>query len=181
MIARPTSRRSPPPLARSVPQSRRVNQLDTRQLQPYTSPDNAAMTGRKNAAQYLLGIMTFEEAHRAIKRGQTSVLEAAVPATISANSTNRFGWTLLMLAALEGNTKIGTVLLDRGADVGALNNFGESALSLAAHKGHLPFVKLLTSCGASGDIRPHGHDLESWLRNASGLSKAKIDAILEVV
>jgi len=125
--------------------------------------------------------MTFEEAHRAIKRGQISLLEEAVPAALGVNSSNRSGWTLLMLAALEGNTKIGTFLIDRGADVAALNNFGESALSLAAHKGHLPFVKLLKSRGASGGVRPHGHDLESWLRNASGLSDAKIDAIMEVV
>jgi ankyrin repeat protein len=123
--------------------------------------------------------MTFEEAHRAIKRGQTDLLEEAVPAALSVNSSSRFGWTLLMLAALEGNTKIGTLLLDCGADVGALNNFGENALSLAAHKGHLPFVKLLKLRGASADVRPHGHDLESWLRNASGLTGAKIDAIME--
>lgn len=122
--------------------------------------------------------MTFAEAHRAIKRGQTSLLEEAVPAALCSNTTNRLGWTLLMLAALEGNTKIGTLLLDRGADPSALNNFGESALSLAAHKGHLPFVKLLRSRGASVDARPHGHDLESWLRNASGLPEAKIDAIM---
>jgi ankyrin repeat protein len=125
--------------------------------------------------------MTFEEAHRAIKKGQTSMLEEAIPAALSVDLSNRFGWTLLMLAALEGNTKIGTLLLDRGADVAALNNFGESALSLAAHKGHLPFVKLLKLRGASGDVRPHGHDLESWLRNASGLPDAKIEAIMEAV
>ena len=83
-----------------------------------------------------------------------------------------------MLTALEGNTKIGTLLLDRGADVAALNQFGESALSLAAHKGHLKFVHLLMSRGASRDVRPHGHDLEQWLRMASGLSTAKIDALV---
>lgn len=125
--------------------------------------------------------MTFEEAHRAIKRGQTSIIEKAVPVTISANSMNRFGWTLLMLTALKGNTKIGTVLLDRGADIAALNHFGESALSLAAHKGHLKFVQLLMSRGASRDIRPHGHNLESWLRMASGLPTTKIDALIEVL
>jgi ankyrin repeat protein len=124
--------------------------------------------------------MTFDEAHRAIKRGQIHALEKAIPSTISPNASNQFGWTLLMLTALEGNTKIGLFFLERGADINAVNNFGESALSLAAHKGHLPFVKLLKSRGASGDIRPHGHDLESWLKNASGLPKIKIDAVMEV-
>ena len=77
--------------------------------------------------------MTFNQAHRAIKRGQIATLTMAVPSAISANATNRFGWTLLMLAAIEGNTSIGDLLLARGADLAALNDFGESALSLAAH------------------------------------------------
>jgi len=104
--------------------------------------------------------MTFEEAHRSIKRGQIAALETAIPIGLDPNATNRFGWTLLMLAAIEGNTKIGTLLLERGADVGALNNFGENALSLAAHTGHLPFVKVLKVHGASSDVCPHGHPLE---------------------
>jgi ankyrin repeat protein len=125
--------------------------------------------------------MTFDQAHRAIKRGQIGVLEKAIPLAISANAANRFGWTLLMLAALEGNTKLGALLIERGADVGALNNCGESALSLAAHKGHLPFVELLKSNGASGDVHPHGHALEDWLRIASGLPQAKIKTIMAIV
>ena len=125
--------------------------------------------------------MNFDEAHRAIKRGQISVLEEAVPNLISPNATNHLGWSLLMLAALEGNVKIGTLLLDSGAETGTLNNFGESALSLAAHTGHLPFVKLLKSRGASGNVRPHGHDLESWLKTSSGLSGSKIETIMFTV
>ena len=122
--------------------------------------------------------MKFEEAHRAIKKGQTSLLDHAISDGLSVNLSNQFGWTLLMLAALEGNTRIGALLIDRGADVTALNNFGDSALSLAAHKGHLPFIKLLKLHGA---VRPHGCDLESLLRNTSGLSTTKIDAILKLV
>lgn len=125
--------------------------------------------------------MTFEQAHRAINRGQSAVLEDVVLSASDVNVSNRFGWTLLMLAALEGNTKIGCLLIARGADVTALNKFGESALSLAAHKGHLPFVKLLKTHGASSAVSPHGHNLEEWLRMASGLPAAKIDRIMEEV
>lgn len=110
-----------------------------------------------------------------------AAIEEAVSESISANETNRFGWTLLMLAALEGNTKVGALLIERGADVGALNNFGESALSLAAHKGHLAFVKLLKSRGASGDVCPHGHTLEDWVRSSSGLPQDKIDPIMKEI
>src|SRR5258708_12041371 len=110
--------------------------------------------------------MTFDQAHRAIKRGQIAALEKAIPSDIAINTPNRFGWTLLMLAALEGNTKIGSLLIERGADVTALNKFGESALSLAAHEGHLPFVKLLKAHGASAAVRPHGHHLYPCLHIA---------------
>jgi ankyrin repeat protein len=126
-------------------------------------------------------MMTFDEAHRLIKRGQVASLEKEIPNSLDPNATNQFGWTLLMLTALEGNTKIGAFLLAQGADVAALNNFGENALSLAAHKGHLPFVKLLKAHGASSAVWPHGHALEEWLRMASGLPESKIDAIMQVV
>lgn len=125
--------------------------------------------------------MTFEDAQRAIKRGQLQPLENAIPSVLSPNVVNRFGWTLLMLAACEGNTSIGRFLLDQGANVAALNVSGESALSLAAHAGHLSFVKLLRKHGASGDVFPHGHSLEDWLRVASGLPKTRIDALMKVL
>ena len=99
-------------------------------------------------------------------------LKEAIPSAISANAANRFGWTLLMVAAGEGNTKIGTLLIKLGADVAVLNNFGESALPLAAHKGHLPFAKLLKSNGASSDIRLHGHSLEDFLSRNNSVGKA---------
>ena len=86
-----------------------------------------------------------------------------------------------MLAALEGNIKIGALLIERGANVAALNNFRESALSLAAHEGHLPFIKLLKSNGSPIDAHPHGHSLEDWLRIASGLPETKIKAIIDLV
>jgi ankyrin repeat protein len=125
--------------------------------------------------------MTYDQAHRAIRRGQIGILANAIPSAISVNAANRRGWTLLMLAAIEGNRKIGALLIARGADVAALDSCGESALSLAAFEGHLPFVKLLKSNGASGDVHPYGYDLEYWLRIGSGLPEAKIKAIMAVV
>lgn len=102
--------------------------------------------------------MSYDEAHRAIKRGQIDALSEAVPKTMPATTANRFGWTLLMLAAMEGNTKIGKYLIDSGAEVNALNDFQETALSLAAHKGHIPFMELLVEHGALPIATPHGSD-----------------------
>ena len=77
--------------------------------------------------------MTFDQAHRVIKRGVIATLEQAIPEQIKPNAANEFGWTLLMLAALEGKTKIGALLIERGADVTLLNDLGESALSIAGN------------------------------------------------
>ena len=87
-----------------------------------------------------------------------------------------------MLAALEGNTTLAELLLERGAAVNSVNNFGETALSLAAHKGHLAFVRLLLKRGASPDVQPHGSStLRGWLEVASGLPAEKIDSLMELI
>ena len=53
-----------------------------------------------------------------------------------------------MLAAIEGNRAVAELLLERGADVNSANNVGETALSLAAHNGHVSLVRLLKDSGA---------------------------------
>ena len=86
-----------------------------------------------------------------------------------------------MLAAMEGNTKIGELLISRGANVDAVNDFGETALSLAAHSGHVPFIRMLLAQGASTVCHPHGSSLGDWLRVASGLPREKIESILDLI
>jgi ankyrin repeat protein len=122
--------------------------------------------------------MTFEEAHTCIKRGDIGSLAQSLQSGLDPNLSNKLSWTLLMLAAIEGNTAIGRVLVSRGADVDATNNFGESALSLAAHKGHVMFVNWLLDIGASRHCRPHGRDLGDWLKEASRLPPQTISAVL---
>jgi Ankyrin repeats (3 copies) len=77
--------------------------------------------------------MTFDQAHRLIKNGDLVSLRHELDAGTSANLVNQFSWTLLMLAAFEGNTTIGKLLISRGATIDKTNDFGETALSLAAH------------------------------------------------
>ena len=127
--------------------------------------------------------MTFNDCHRLIKKGDTVALRRALDSgEIHPNLRNRFLWSLLMLATLEGDTSITELLLERGAAVNATNQFGETALSLAAHKGHLPCLKLLVRWGASSDVRPHGSNtLREWLEVASGLPPTKIAAIMQAI
>jgi len=123
----------------------------------------------------------FKNLHRAIKKCEIQRLESIVCSHETANSTNRLGWTLLMLAAIEGIVKVGEMLLERGADISKQNKFGENALSCAALSGHTQFVKLLVSHGATNDVRPHGHTLDVWITKHSGLAESKIRTILDII
>jgi uncharacterized protein len=134
------------------------------------------MTSSKNQAP-----MTFDEAHRRIKKGDIAALRRGLDAGLTVNLSNRFSWTLLMLAAAVGNVSIGSLLISMGADIERVNDFGETALSLAAHQGHSNFVELLLSSGASTQCRPHGHSLEEWITNASGLPEEKIASMLDMI
>jgi hypothetical protein len=127
------------------------------------------------------GGITFDEARGFIKKGDLLALRHAIDQGLSPNLANEFSWTLLMLAAMEGDTPIGEYLISKGASVEATNDFGETALSLAAHGGHTEFIRILLAHDASTSCRPHGHSLEDWLRVASGLTQDKIAAIVDLL
>jgi ankyrin repeat protein len=93
--------------------------------------------------------MTFDEASKLIKKGDIIRLRKELGDRLSPNMTNQYSWTLLMIAALEGNTSIGYLLIESGAELDRRNKFHETALSLAAHTGHSSFVGLLLTSGAS--------------------------------
>ena len=93
--------------------------------------------------------MTFEEAHIAIKKGDVISLRHALDSGMTPDLSNQFSWTLLMLAAIEGNTAVADLLVSRGADVNRANKFSDTPLSLARAGKHPQFVKILLSYGAS--------------------------------
>jgi ankyrin repeat protein len=87
--------------------------------------------------------MTYRGAQNLIKRGDAPALTAALDAGLDPNLTNQNGWTLLMLAAVEGSAPIGRLLIDRGADIAAHNLKGDTAETIATHRGYTAFVDLL--------------------------------------
>jgi hypothetical protein len=93
--------------------------------------------------------MTYRGAQNLIKRGDEAGLRQALDTGLDPNLANQNGWTLLMLAAVEGDVAIGRLLIERGADINARNNKEDSALTLANHRGHTLFVDLPTLNGAS--------------------------------
>jgi len=125
--------------------------------------------------------MTFEEAHYCIKRGDIALLTRFLDPALNPHLSNQFLWTPLMLAAVEGNTAIGKVLVSRGAKIDVINEFGDCALSLAAHKGHLAFAKWLLDLGASKQCRQHGWDLNEWIKQTSGLPAERIASVLDLL
>ncbi|MGC2694880.1 MAG: ankyrin repeat domain-containing protein [Candidatus Angelobacter sp.] len=107
--------------------------------------------------------MTFDEASKLIKKGDIIHLRKGLQDGLSPNTANQYSWTLLMIAALEGNTSIGSLLIESGAELDRRNKFHETALSLAAHSGHPSFVALLLTGGASLDCHPFGNTFDAWL------------------
>ena len=107
--------------------------------------------------------MTFDEASKLIKKGDIIRLRKELQDGLSPNMANQYSWTLLMIAALEGNTSIGSLLIESGAELDKRNKFYETALSLAAHSGHSSFVGLLLTGGASSECHPFESTFDAWL------------------
>lgn len=101
--------------------------------------------------------------HKAIKRGDLEAICKAFEEGLDPDLANKNGWTILMLAACKGNSKIGKLIVDKGADLNKRNAHRETALSLAALSGSASFVQLLLVEGASLDCYPHGNSLNIYL------------------
>ncbi len=125
--------------------------------------------------------ISYRAAQTLIKRGDEPALHTALDTGLDANLVNKNGWTLLMLAALEGSVTLGKLLLGKGAQLDARNQHDETALSLAAQKGHIELLKLLKDRGASVACKPHGTSLVQWLINSPGLSKATLTEVRQIL
>lgn len=89
--------------------------------------------------------LTYRAAQSAIKRNDLAGLTRALDKGLDPNLVNENGWTLLMLAAVEGNVEMGRLLLEAGAFTSANNAKGENALTIATSRNHSAFVDLLNT------------------------------------
>ena len=91
--------------------------------------------------------ISYRAAQNLIKRGDEAGLRAALSEGLDPNLTNENGWTLLMLAAVEGSESIGRLLLDKGANRTLTNSKAGTAESIATSRGFKHFVDLLSDPG----------------------------------
>jgi ankyrin repeat protein len=89
-------------------------------------------------------MISYRAAQTLIKRGDEAALRTALEGGLDPDSINQNGWTLLMLAAVEGNAAIGKLLLEHNADSTRANNKQQTAASLANDRNHTEFAALLS-------------------------------------
>jgi ankyrin repeat protein len=121
---------------------------------------------------------SVESLHHAIKRGDTLHIAHYLESGGDANRRGKFGTTLLMFAAQEGQTPIIDLLLRAGADINGTSEHSYRAISLAALAGHTRVVEHLLERGALVPDDAAGMPLLGLLRHY-GAKRQRIIALLQ--
>lgn len=140
----------------------------------------AAMNGHTAAVKLLLDqgsdINAQIETNRntaltlACFQGRHEVVSLLLDRKANVEHRAKTGLTPLMEAASGGYIEVGRVLLDKGADVNAapVPTSRDTALTIAADKGHLKFVELLLSRGAAVEVKNKKGNSPLWLAAHGG-------------
>lgn len=120
----------------------------------------ACAFGRTEVARVLLDAGADIEGKVANENGQTpldiacwvanyDVAKLLVERGANVNAKEKAsGFTLLIVATIQGNDKIVGLLIDKGADINVQDELGDQALGIAAEGGRKEIIKLLLSKGA---------------------------------
>ncbi|EMJ60828.1 MULTISPECIES: ankyrin repeat domain-containing protein [Leptospira] len=87
------------------------------------------------------------------RRGDVEALKARIGTLRHVDEKNRKGYTLLMLAAYNGQEEASLFLISQGANPNSTDLEGNSILMGAAFKGHTKIVEILLSAGADKNYR----------------------------
>lgn len=147
----------------------------------------AAMNGHTAAVKLLLDMGSDINAQIETNRntaltlacfqGRHEVVSLLLDRKANVEHRAKTGLTPLMEAASGGYIEVGRVLLDKGADVNAtpVPSSRDTALTIAADKGHLKFVDLLLTRGAAVEVKNKKGNSPLWLAaNGGHLSVVKI-------
>ncbi|XP_062555858.1 ankyrin repeat and KH domain-containing protein mask-like isoform X3 [Armigeres subalbatus] len=140
----------------------------------------AAMNGHTAAVKLLLDMGSDINAQIETNRntaltlacfqGRHEVVSLLLDRKANVEHRAKTGLTPLMEAASGGYIEVGRVLLDKGADVNAapVPSSRDTALTIAADKGHLKFVELLLSRGAAVEVKNKKGNSPLWLAANGG-------------
>lgn len=103
-------------------------------------------------------------------QGRHEVVNLLVERKANIEHRAKTGLTPLMEAASGGYVEVGRILLDKGADVNAphVPSSKDTALTIAADKGHYKFCDLLLSRGAMVDVKNKKGNSPLWLAANGG-------------
>ncbi|XP_032332780.1 ankyrin repeat and KH domain-containing protein 1 isoform X10 [Camelus ferus] len=140
----------------------------------------AAMNGHVPAVKLLLDMGSDINAQIETNRntaltlacfqGRAEVVSLLLDRKANVEHRAKTGLTPLMEAASGGYAEVGRVLLDKGADVNAppVPSSRDTALTIAADKGHYKFCELLINRGAHIDVRNKKGNTPLWLASNGG-------------
>lgn len=140
----------------------------------------AAMNGHTAAVKLLLDMGSDINAQIETNRntaltlacfqGRHEVVSLLLDRKANVEHRAKTGLTPLMEAASGGYVDVGRVLLDKGADVNAtpVPSSRDTALTIAADKGHVRFVELLLHRGAAVEVKNKKGNSPLWLAANGG-------------
>ncbi|XP_055679921.1 ankyrin repeat and KH domain-containing protein mask isoform X9 [Lutzomyia longipalpis] len=140
----------------------------------------AAMNGHTQAVKLLLDMGSDINAQIETNRntaltlacfqGRHEVVNLLLERKANVEHRAKTGLTPLMEAASGGYIDVGRVLLDKGADVNAapVPSSRDTALTIAADKGHVKFVELLLYRGAAVEVKNKKGNSPLWLAANGG-------------
>ncbi|KAL3278379.1 hypothetical protein HHI36_013707 [Cryptolaemus montrouzieri] len=151
----------------------------------------AAMNGHTAAVKLLLDMGSDINAQIETNRntaltlacfqGRHEVVSLLLDRKANVEHRAKTGLTPLMEAASGGYVEVGRVLLDKGADVNAtpVPSSRDTALTIAADKGHVRFVELLLCRGALVEVKNKKGNSPLWLA-ANGGHLAVVELLYNV-